>query len=167
MKNVKLLRIGNLVGFLFTLFMNGFAGSGIFFNNTIGDISNKYDNLFTPAGLTFSIWGLIYFMLFLFVISQFKEEYEGVVENIGFFFIIISILNPLWLIVWVLEWIFVSLVVMLLLLANLILIYLKLQIGKNEVSVEEQFIVNTSFSLYLGWISIATIANTTIFLVNL
>lgn len=167
LEKVKTLRIGNLIGLIFTLLMNFIAGSGIIFKNTIGDISDKYDNLFTPAGLTFSIWGFIYLMLFVFILYQLREENKEVVEDLGVLFIILSILNPLWLIVWVIEWILLSLIIMLLLLINLILIYIKLEIGKERVPLEQELIVNASFSLYLGWIAIATIANITIYLVSI
>jgi len=171
--NRKGLQIGNTLGFIFTLVMNSLGGSGLLFNNTIGGVSETYSNLFTPAGLTFSIWGVIYLLLGLFIIYQArglfkeKEEDKQFVEDIGYFFILISIWNPLWLIFWLAELILLSLIVMLLLLVSLILLYLKINRTENKFSSEQKFFVNLPFSLYLGWISIATIANVTIYLVSI
>ena len=171
--NRKGLQIGNILGFIFTLVMNSLGGSGLLFNNTIGGVSETYSNLFTPAGLTFSIWGVIYLLLGLFIIYQArglfkeKEEDKQFVEDIGYFFILISIWNPLWLIFWLAELILLSLIVMLFLLVSLILLYLKINRTENKFSSEQKFFVNLPFSLYLGWISIATIANVTIYLVSI
>ncbi|MFW9820797.1 MAG: hypothetical protein ACFFE5_14400 [Candidatus Thorarchaeota archaeon] len=89
------------------------------------------------------------------------------VDDIGYFFIIGSIANILWIIVWHYQLVPISLIFMIILLISLLIIYLKLNIGKSEVSRIEKIAVHIPFSIYLGWITVATIANVTAVLVVL
>ncbi|MBD3253955.1 MAG: hypothetical protein GF383_02630 [Candidatus Lokiarchaeota archaeon] len=173
LKYRKLLQIFNIIAFFLTLLVNGLSGLRIFNGNTIADVSEDYENLFTPAGLTFSIWGVIYTFLLIFVFYQARDflnrEQKNIecVEQINVFFIISCILNGLWIITWLYELILLSLIVMILLLFDLIIIYLRLNIAKADIDLRDKVIVWIPFSLYLGWISVATVANTTVFLVSI
>jgi hypothetical protein len=136
-----------------------------------GQISDNYENLFAPAGLTFSIWGLIYLLLGLYTLYQFgffqKDKgvsREGLFRKIGVLFIITSLLNIFWIFAWHYELIGLSVLLMTGLLASLIAIANYLNI--KQFSTKEKFFILAPFSVYFGWITIATIANVTVFLVS-
>jgi hypothetical protein len=168
-----ILLILNLFGFLGTIVVNGLATTLPINNKTTGELSDKYPNLFVPAGLTFSIWGLIYILLAIFVIYQLivtvrKDEAKlNPFQKIGYLFFISSILNVGWIFAWHYEIVPLSLVIMLLLLGSLLAIYIRLGDGKKVAPQEEKYLAHLPFSIYLGWITIATIANVTTLLVNL
>ena len=167
------LSILNVIGFLGTIVVNGLANALPINNKTTGELSDQYPNLFVPAGLTFSIWGIIYILLTIFVIYQvivtFRKGQGGldVFRKIGYLFFLSSILNIGWIFAWQYEIVPLSLVIMLLLLGCLLAIYIKLGVGKKGPLIKEQYLVHLPFSVYLGWITIATIANVTALLVNL
>jgi hypothetical protein len=124
--------------------------------------------LITPAGYVFSIWGIIYVLLGVFVVfqalpSQKEKEYT---KKIGWLFVLSSIINIAWLFLWQYEFLSVSVVLMFLLLATLILIYLRLGIGKSPVTLREKLATQVPFSVYLGWITIASIADVSVTLVS-
>jgi len=167
------LSILNVIGFLGTIVVNGLANALPINNKTTGELSDQYPNLFVPAGLTFSIWGLIYILLAIFVIYQvvvtFRKGEAGLdaFRKIGYLFFLSSLLNIGWIFAWQYEIVPLSLVIMLLLLGCLLAIYIKLGVGKKGPSIKEQYLVHLPFSVYLGWITIATIANVTALLVDL
>jgi hypothetical protein len=72
-----------------------------------------------------------------------------------------------WIFAWHYQIVSLSLVIMLILLACLLAIYLRLNIGKSEATNNEKYMVHLPFSIYLGWITIATIANVTALLVDI
>src|SRR4030066_2285645 len=163
----------NLIGLLAVIAVNAMATLLPLNNITTGELSDKYPNLFVPAGITFSIWGVIYLFLLLFVIYQFvaalrKSTGErGIFEKIGLLFFVSCIFNIAWILAWHYELVFLSLIIMALLLISLISIYVRLGTGKPAVRNSEKILVNIPFSVYLGWITIATIANVTAFLVKI
>jgi len=142
-------------------------------NKTTGELSDQYPNLFVPAGLTFSIWGVIYILLAIFVIYGLvvairkDSEKSSFIENIGILFLISCLANIGWIFAWHYEILPLSLVLMLILLGSLITIYLRLRIGKSDSTRTEKYLVHFPFSIYLGWITIATIANVTALLVDI
>ncbi len=167
----KTLQILNILGFIIVLTLNGLANGLPINGKTTGELSDMYPNLFTPAGLTFSIWGLIYLALLGFVIYQSKglftkKEHPKAVNLIGMWFFISCLANSAWIVAWHYEIVWLSVIIMLLILTSLINIYRNLGIGLREVSKTEKWLVHAPFSLYLGWISVATIANFTAFLVD-
>jgi len=163
----------NVIGFLGTIVVNGLASALPINNKTTGELSDQYPNLFVPAGLTFSIWGLIYILLAIFVIYQvvvtFRKGEAGLnaFKKIGYLFFISSLLNMGWIFAWQYEIVPLSLVIMLLLLGCLLAIYIRLGVGKKGPTKKEQYLVHLPFSVYLGWITIAAIANVTALLVDL
>jgi hypothetical protein len=166
------LQIGNLIGVIATVIVNVFATIGLINGITTAAVSDSYPNLFVPAGLTFSIWSIIYILLFAFAIYQakdlFKKEKEDLpfLNQINYLFIIASAANIMWIFVWQYEIIIASVVMMLVLLVSLIAIYLRLNIGRADVSRKVKIYIHLPFSVYLGWITVATIANITAFLVS-
>jgi hypothetical protein len=138
---------------------------------TTGEVSAELDNLFTPAGLTFSIWGLIYTLLGLYILyqsglfSKNTKPSEELLNSIGILFSVSSLANASWIIAWHYQQFALSLVIMLVLLITLILIVLRIK--KESITGREILFVKIPFSIYFGWITVATIANVTVFLVSL
>ncbi len=167
--NSVLLKWSNIVAFVLTVIVNSLAGSTALIGGVnTAQISDSNRTLITPAGYVFSIWGIIYFFLGVFVIfqalpSQKEEEYK---KKIGWLFVLSSIINIAWLFLWQYEFFSLSVLLMFLLLATLILIYLRLGIGKSPVTLREKLAVHAPFSVYLGWITIASIANVSVTLVS-
>jgi len=165
-----ILSILNLVGLICVVIVNILANALPINDKTTGELSNQYPNLFVPAGLTFSIWGLIYILLAMFVvyslICAFRTgEKRSFIGSISIFFFLTCIANIGWIFAWHYEILPLSMILMILLLASLIAIYLRLSIGKSNASNLEKYMVHLPFSVYLGWITIATIANATALLV--
>lgn len=167
--NSTLLKRINIMAFALTVLVNGLAGSTTILGGKLtAEISDANPTLITPAGYVFSIWGIIYILLGIFVVfqalpSQRTRDYHG---RIGWLFVLSSLLNITWLFLWQFEFLSLSVVVMFLLLASLIAIYLRLNIGKSKVALSERVAVHLPFSVYLGWITIASIANVTVTLVS-
>ena len=163
----------NIIGFLGVVIVNALAVTLPLNNKTTGELSDQYPNLFVPTGLTFSIWGVIYVLLAIFaiyglVIAIRKDtQKSSFISGIGILFFISCLVNVGWIFAWHYEILPLSLVLMLLLLGSLLFIYLRLQIGKSDSSRTEKYSVHLPFSVYLGWITIATIANVTALLVNI
>ncbi|MGD0406861.1 MAG: TspO/MBR family protein [Candidatus Bathyarchaeia archaeon] len=159
--NANLLRFGNIAAFIITLAINSLANTTVFNGRTTGQVSDLYPTLVTPAGYVFAIWGIIYVLLLAFVIYQAlpSQKDKPFQKQIGLIFILSSLLNCVWLFLWQYDFITESVIVMFALLASLIAIYLRLNIGKAKVSLKEKLLVHLPFSVYLGWITIAAIAN--------
>ena len=164
-----LLKWGNIVAFVLTVLVNGLAGSTtILGGKNTAQISDAYPTLITPAGYVFSIWGVIYVLLGVFVVFQAlpSEKGKDYQKRISWLFVLSSLLNIAWLFLWQFEHLGLSVVLMFLLLASLIAIYLRLDIGKSAVSLREKLAFHAPFSVYLGWITIASIANVAVTLVS-
>jgi hypothetical protein len=168
--NSALLKWMNIVAFALTVLVNSLAGSTkILGGKLTAEISDANPTLITPAGYVFSIWGIIYILLGVFVVFQALPSQKGrdYHEKIGWLFILSSLLNIVWLFLWQFEYLIFSVVLMFLLLATLIAVYLRLKIGKSTVTFREKLAVHMPFSVYLGWITIASIANVSATLVSL
>jgi len=164
-----LLKWLNVVAFVAVVLVNGLAGSTkLIGGNNTAQISDANPTLITPAGYVFSIWGVIYVLLGIFTVFQALpcgkgNEFGG---KVGWLFVWSSILNIVWLFLWQFEYLSLSVVVMFLLLATLILVYLRLGIGKSKIRLIEKVAFHLPFSVYLGWITIVTIANVSATLVS-
>jgi benzodiazapine receptor len=159
------LQVINVIFFIATVAINALAGSTTLLNGkTSGEISDLYPTLITPAGFTFSIWGIIYALLLVFIVYQVlpQNREQSFLRQINFLFALSGILNIFWLFLWHYEFITFSVILMFGLLATLIAIYLRLNIGRADVSLREKMCVHIPFSVYLGWITVASIANVTV-----
>jgi len=167
--NYSLLRWANVIAYASTIVINALAGSTTLIGGVnTATISDLYPTLITPAGFTFAIWGVIYFLLGVFVFyqalpSQREKEYH---KQIGWLFVLISIANIVWIFLWQYRLLTLTVPVMFVLLIGLILIYTRLGIGKTRVPLKERIAIHLPFSVYLGWITIASIANIAVALVS-
>lgn len=167
MKNL-IIKIFAVITYIVMVVVNFLANSLPINNRTTGEISNAYPNLFAPAGVTFSIWGLIYLLLAGYVLYQFTKvgkKQEALITKINIFFIAASVANILWIFAWHYDFIGLSLLVMAALLFSLIKIAGILR-GK-ELTLHEKLFIDAPFSVYFGWITVAAIANVTVFLVSI
>ena len=168
--NSGLTKWANVIAFVLTVIINGLAGSTtIIGGKETAQISDANPTLITPAGYVFSIWGIIYLLLGIFIVYQAlpKNNEKDFHNKIGWFFVLSCVANILWLFVWQFEYLSLSVILMFLLLASLILIYIRVGVGKSNVSLAEKLAVHLPFSVYLGWITIASIANVAATLVSL
>ena len=167
--NLIVVKLSNIIAFVATVIINGLAGSTTLIGGVnTAEISDANPTLITPAGYVFSIWGIIYILLAIFVIyqalpSQKEKEYT---KKIGWLFVLSSTANIVWIFLWQYQILSASVILIFLLLATLIAIYLRLNIGKSTASLREKLAVHAPFSVYLGWITIASIANVAVFLVS-
>ena len=160
-------KIANVIGFIVTIIVNGAANALPLNGVTTGELSDKYGNLFTPAGYVFAIWGVIYVLLAAFTYYQYKEDDPGLQEKVGWLFVASSFFNSIWIFLWHYEYLALSIFAMAGLFACLVLIYTRLEIGLIEVPRNKLYMVHTTFSVYLGWITVAPIANIAALLVSL
>lgn len=138
-----------------------------------GDVSDAYPNLFAPAGYTFSIWGLIYLLLGLHLLHRFGlfqggpagTDQSPVLDRVGLYFSISSVANAAWILAWHHDAIELSVVLMLVILVCLAAIT-RLLAGA-QLAGREKLLVAVPFSVYFGWITVATVANVIVLLVSL
>lgn len=153
----------NLLATVVTITINGLANALPLNGQTTGEISDRFRVYFVPAGYVFSIWGLIYLALGAFAVYQAlpAQRENPHLRRIGYLFALSCVANSAWIFLWHYEFFELTLVAMFGLLLSLIAIYLRLDIGRAQVSTTEKWLVHIPFSIYLGWITVATIANVT------
>lgn len=160
MKRFSSLQIINIIALVLTLIMNGLSQTSLF-PNTVGDLGESRAIFFLPSGYVFAIWGLIYTGLIAYAIYQARPSQRDaeVVQSIGWWFVVSCAANILWLVLFLFDMVWLSTVAMLAILISLLMIYTRLGIGTKSVSMAEKWAVHIPFSIYLGWISVATVAN--------
>ena len=154
----------NIIGLGGVLYVNYLANAQPINGLTTGEISNMYPSLFTPAGITFSIWGLIYLMLLCFAVYSLVRRYTNDM-TINPLFQLTCVCNISWIFAWHFLQTGLSVLIMIVFLITLIAIFRKLP-RPNRSSAEFWFVV-VPFSVYLGWICIATVANVSAYLIDL
>ena len=152
-----------ILGTLAVIAVNALASVLPLNGQTTGEISDRFDVYFVPAGYVFAIWGLIYLALLAYSVYQ---ALPGQRENprlrrIGYLYALSCVANIAWILLWHYEYFEFTLVAMGALLLLLIAIYLRLGTGRTRVSGAETWLARVPFSIYLGWITVATIANLT------
>jgi len=167
----RILQILNIVTLIFTIGINYLynAPPG---RPSISDISAKYDNLLTPAGYAFGIWGLIYIGLIVFVVYQVwdfinKKTDTSFVSAIGWWFIVANLANAAWIIAFTSEQIGLSVLIMLLLFFSLLKIILNINMEKWDAPVPIIGFIWWPISLYFGWINVALMINISAYLTYL
>ena len=153
----------NVLAVVAVIVINGLANALPINGLTTGEISDRFDVFFVPAGYVFSIWGVIYLGLVAFAVYQAlpSQRNNPRLMGVGILFALSCAANIAWIFLWHYERFPLTLVAMLALLASLIGVYLRLGIGREAVPATERWLVRVPFSIYLGWVSVATIANVT------
>ncbi|MEM9304103.1 MAG: tryptophan-rich sensory protein [Pseudomonadota bacterium] len=152
--------LGNAVAFTLVIVMNALANALPLNGQTTGQVSASYRSLFTPAGFTFGIWGIIYLALLAFIVYQFlpRQRTSGLLRRITPWFLLSCVANALWIVAWHWEQIALSLALMLVLLFALLAILRQFEAPDAKTPGARVFVV-LPFSIYGGWITLATIAN--------
>jgi hypothetical protein len=128
-----------------------------------GEISDRFAIYFVPAGYVFSIWGLIYLGLVGFAVYQAlpSQRDNPHIRRIGLLYAVSSVANIVWIFFWHYEQFTLTLPAMLIILVTLVGVFLTLWRGRRELTQMDRLTVLLPFSIYLGWISVATVANAT------
>lgn len=171
-KRFSKISIITTITFLLMITLNALANILPINGQNTGEVSDAYPNLFAPAAYTFAIWGFIYLLLGLFTIYQlgfFRKnelvEKEKLFNTIRILFSISSIANSMWILAWHYELILLSTLLIFGILICLILINYNL--NKWKLSFKDKLFIKIPFSVYFGWITVANIANITVFLVSI
>lgn len=159
----------NVLAFAVTLTVNALATLLPLNGVDPATISARFPSLFTPANYVFGIWGLIYTLLTAFVVYQAlpAQRQSERLGRVGWLFALSCLLNTAWLFSWHYGVFWLSEVLMVGLLLSLIAIYQRLEIGRARHRGAGKWFLDLPFSVYLGWITVATVANTSIFLLDL
>ena len=152
-------RYFNVLFLFLTLYINYASVTGGLGGKSIRELSDKYDNLFTPAPQTFGIWSVIYLLLLITTIRSIVVQQNSSTSS-PYLFILSCLLNGAWIVAWQLEFMSLSLIIML----GLLFVLAKITLHQH---LQTPLIEKIAFGIYLGWICIATIANTTTQLVAL
>lgn len=174
MRRIKAIAIFNAVSFLIQIIFSYLAQSGNLSAETVSTISSKYETLVTPAGMTFGIWGIIYtalaIMCLYHIVMAYKHDLTSPANHeiikMGWWFVIVNVSAAAWLVAWTRDLILLSLVLMLIQLIGLIALHIRLTIYSTTKAASVKVATEFPLAIYLGWISMATIANTSSFLVS-
>ncbi|MEX1000877.1 MAG: tryptophan-rich sensory protein [Crocinitomicaceae bacterium] len=164
MKRTKLLALIHLIVLIALIAWNYYSNTGIIRGNTVGSVSDQYDNLFTPAGYTFAIWGLIYLALlylagyYLYCAFSKKEEDKFILKSAPWL-ILAHLFNGAWLWFWLHEQTGISVLVIFGILAFLMIAVINLNMERWDAPVKHMAGVWWPIDLYAGWIAVAAIAN--------
>ena len=175
MKSTRAFAILNVISFLIHLAISYMVQMKMINSKDVGEISNAYTSLFTPAGFTFGIWGIIYTCLGIFCVYHIVMAYKRNLDNdankdllsIGPLFIIINIATAGWLVAWTAEQLLLSVFLMLVQLISLLVIHERLHIHNRLRNPSSKLATEFPMSIYFGWISLATIANISSYLVSI
>jgi hypothetical protein len=156
-------QISIVIVLIITIAVNILSNALPFNGVTASEISASFDVYFVPAGYVFSIWGIIYLGLVAYAIYQLlpAQRENPRLRQIGWWFVLSSVANSIWLVLWHYGYNSLSVLAMLTILTSLIMIYLSLGAERQGIPPLERWLVHLTFSIYLGWISVATVANIT------
>lgn len=160
-KNKSLISI---ILFAITLMINMLGSTGFINGLNQKDVSDKFSTLITPAGFTFSIWGIIYLLLFITLVILFikrnEKYYASIINQISSLFWLSCFFNASWIIVFSYKLIGLSVVVILGLCFSLLLILRRLLI----IHTPGKFFAPLVFAIYGGWVFTASFVNIALFL---
>jgi hypothetical protein len=156
-------QISVIITVLATLVVNVLANALPINGQNTGEISDRFKVYFVPAGYVFAIWGLIYVGLIAYAIYQSipSQRSNDRMRSTGWWVSLGGLANIAWIFLWHYNQFTLTLVAMLILFATLIITYLNLGTGRSKASTAETWMARVPFSIYLGWISVATVANIT------
>ncbi|ERM80192.1 hypothetical protein P872_14310 [Rhodonellum psychrophilum GCM71 = DSM 17998] len=167
-KKTFALLVLNTITFFGMLFLNFAAGTGKIGGNSIGEVSDQYNTLISPSGYAFSIWGLIYLMLFGFVAYQwygfFNNRNLESLEKGSIWFSVSNIANGSWIVAWANIELGLSVMIMAVLLFSLIQLVLKLKLEIWDAPLRIIFFVWWPICIYIGWVILASVLNVAVWL---
>ncbi|MCF6409318.1 TspO/MBR family protein [Pseudalkalibacillus salsuginis] len=160
-KKAIVLYILSVLSYLLMIGVNAYRNIRPLNGQSTGEISARFGVLFTPAGYVFSLWSVIYTLLAVWLVYLLfpKSVNHNVFQKAGLWFVLSSLLNTIWVVLWYYGYFKWTIVVMIGLLVSLIILYFKIQHSSGR-----RLMDRLPFSVYLGWVSIATIINASIIL---
>lgn len=161
---IRKLAIVNFLSVIINIGVNILAQLGLIGNFTVGEISDKYPNLFTPAGYAFSIWSLIFLSLlassvFMLYQAYGNGKYTNFIKQASGWFAVANIGCALWVFAWLNEYIGLSVVFMFLILAKLLKVIINTNMERWDAPIQTIAFYWWPICLYSGWIAVASIAN--------
>lgn len=167
----KTFQISNGIALVSTIIINYLSNTGKVNNATIGDVSKEFNSLFTPAGYAFSIWGFIYLLLIGFAVYQgrslfVKVKNDDFILKTGWWFVISCIFNSAWVFAWLYGYTGLSCVFIFLLLISLLKIVYANAMELWGASLPTIAFLWWPFVFYSGWVTVASIANVSSFLIK-
>ena len=168
----KVLAIVNSISTILVLGINYLAQKEVFTGSSIGEISAKYDNLFTPASYAFAIWGFIFLNLIFYNLFQIRRAFfsskdADFILQTGWWFAIANICTTLWVLAFTHDYTGLSVVIMFCILISLCMIIVRTNMERWDAPIEIIAFVWWPICFYSGWIAVATIANTAAYLVKI
>lgn len=168
----KTLQLANIIAFTATVFINYLSNMGAINNTTIGEISNASQNLFTPAGYAFSIWGLIYLMLLGFIIYQSRSLFTKVRDDefilkTGWWFVLSCFANIMWIMFWLYGFMEYSILAIFVLLFSLLKIVMNNRMELWDAPISVIAFLWWPFVFYSGWVTVASVANVAAYLTSI
>ncbi len=162
-------QIASVAAYLVMIAVNALANILPLFGRTTGGVSDDFPSLFTPAGYTFAVWGVIYLLLAAFVVYQVLPGTRNDARLVAArpLFVLSCAFNVAWLVSWHALLIPLSELFIVALLLSLIALYLRAGLWRAPAPAVERWLLDVPFAIYLGWVSVATVANTTILLLDL
>lgn len=168
-KDYLIFQVLNIITVISVIIVNILANVLPIFGVNTGEVSDAYPNFFTPAGYVFSIWFIIYLQAIIFLIYQGRpsQRSEIYLQKISFLYFLAGLANIAWIFVFHYSYAFtvanppfflISVILLILVFLMLFLMYIRLGVGIVSASRNEKLAVHLHVSVYLGWISVATIA---------
>jgi hypothetical protein len=156
---------------LLTISVNGMANALPINGIETGEVSDKFSTLFTPAGYVFAIWGVIYLGLLAYMVYQAlpSQRTNPRLRAIGWWYVLGNTANTIWIFFWHYEQLLITVGLIVVLLISLIMVYLRLAAARQVprlVSRGEFWTTHVPFSIYTGWVTVATVANVATYLVS-
>lgn len=173
MKRLRILAVLNFVVLCVHILVAYGTNARLFNEKTVGEVSDQYESLMTPSGLTFSIWGLIYtalaaFCIYHLVVAFRKPALHPVnidLGRIGVWFLVNNLAAIGWLLTWVNGNITAATILIVIQLVALMIIHIRTGIHDPYATAGSKIFTFFPLSIYFGWLTIATIVNIAAYLV--
>ena len=131
-------------------------------------IEDSITTLLSPAAYTFAIWGPIFLLLGFFYLYQARDLLPGreriqmpFLQEVSIFFLLSTVMATVWYLAWASRWVWASVLAMIIYLFTILAAYFRLGINLRERSRSERLYITAGWSMYAGWVTVATLVNTT------
>jgi len=161
MRSDTVRQLVTVLSFLLTMAVNIAANALPINGQMTSTISDRFHVYVIPAGYVFAIWGVIYVLLGAFTVWQAlpRNREDATLRSLGYLPALSGLLNTVWLLLFQYEVFALTVPVMVALLVTLIAIHLRLWDRRDALHGTTYWTVRAPWSVYLGWITVATIAN--------
>ena len=155
--------IATLIAIIVTITANTWTNLSPPNDLNVGEIANTVlaGVLITPANYAFAIWGLIYLGVVAYGIYQLfpAQRQDPVIRRASLGLIVASLAQTAWIYLFPLQLFWLSVVAMAVILLALAVAYAQLNPGRSRAGRRRRWLAQIPFSIYLGWISVASLVN--------